>query len=174
MRRLLVERAALLASLEATGQAQPATILNFNPVPLAALDGGIGFKVPSILDEAVSDEDRLHVKFEGREYKATVVTIREPKTFTQIKDVKVADEIASGVYDVKACKQIEIAHCFYVAYSMGMLGSATGMGGVVVFEGDRRSLTRPGDKKRPPDQSADLCTPGQQHARILYRAQRLR
>ena len=71
MRRLLVERQALLASLEATGLAQPATILNFNPVALS-LDGGIGFKVPSILDESVDDADRFRVKYEGREYRATV------------------------------------------------------------------------------------------------------
>ena len=147
MRRLNVERQALLTSLKATGLAQPATILNFNPIPLA-LDGGVGFKVPSILDDSVNDEDRLRFKYEGREYKATVVTIREPKTFTQIKDVKVEDEIPSGIYDIKACKQIEIAHCFYVAYTMGMLGSATGMGGVVVFEGDRRALNRQDKQKR--------------------------
>ena len=70
------------------------------------------------------------------------------KVFTQIKDVKVEDEIPSGIYDLKACKQIEIAHCFFVAYTLGVLGSSTGMGGVVAFEGDRRSLTRTGDNKR--------------------------
>ena len=73
MRRLAVERQALLTSLKATGLAQPATIINFNPVALG-LDGGIGFKVPSILDEAVRDEDRFIYKFEGREYKGTVLT----------------------------------------------------------------------------------------------------
>lgn len=141
MRRLAIDRQALLTSLKATGLAQPATILNFNPVALG-LDGGIGFKVPSILDDFVKEEDRFHYKFEGREYKATLLTIREPKTFLQIKDVKVEDEIASGVYEVKACKQIEIAHCFWTAYTLGVLGSSVGMGGVVAFEGDRRVLDR--------------------------------
>lgn len=138
MRRLLVERAALLASLEATGLAQPATILNFNPVA-AALDGGIGFKVPSILDPSVKDEDRFHVKFEGRDYAASVLTVRTPKTFTQIKDVKVDDDVAQGVYEVKACKQIEIAHNFLIAYTSGT-PSSSGMGGIVVFEGDLKQF----------------------------------
>jgi hypothetical protein len=146
MRRLAVERQALLTSLKATGLAQPATILNFNPVALA-LDGGIGFKVPSILDESVLDDNRFFYKFEGREYKASVLTIREPRTFLQIKDVKVEDEIASGIYEVKACKQIEIAHCFFVAYTLGTLGSAVGMGGVVAFEGDRRQIMREKTKR---------------------------
>jgi hypothetical protein len=146
MRRLIVEREALLVSLRATGLAQPATILNFNPVPLS-LDGAIGFKVPSVIDEAIPDEARLNYEHEGRKYKATVLTIREPKTYTQIKDVKEDDGVPSGVYDLKACKQIEIAHCFYVAYTLGMLGSAVGMGGVIAFEGDRRSLERVGNKR---------------------------
>lgn len=147
MRRLNVERQALLASLKATGLAQPATILNFNPVALG-LDGGLGFKVPSIIDEAIKDEDRWTCKYDGREYKASVLTIREPKTFTQIRDVKVDDEIPSGVYDVKACKQIEIAHCLWTAYTLGMLGSAVGMGGVVAFQGDLKNLIQR-DKNTP-------------------------
>src|SRR5208337_1995593 len=80
MRRLHVERDALLLSLKATGLAQPAVIMNLNPVALA-LDGGVGFKVPSVIDEAVKDEDRRRIRYNCQEYRATVVTIREPKTF---------------------------------------------------------------------------------------------
>ncbi|MGA7885230.1 MAG: hypothetical protein WCA44_05760 [Acidobacteriaceae bacterium] len=145
MRALKVEREALLMSLKATGLAQPATIINFNPVPLS-LDGGIGFKVPSIVDEAVRDENRFHYKHDGRSYRASVLTIKEPRVFPQIKDVKVEEGVESGVYDMKACKQIEIAHCFLVAYTSGT-PSSSGMGGVVVFEGDRRLLERT-EKKR--------------------------
>jgi hypothetical protein len=146
MRALKVEREALLMSLKATGLAQPATILNFNPVPLS-LDGGIGFKVPSIVDEAVKDENRFHWKHEGRNYRASVVTIKEPRVYPQIKDVKVEEGVESGVYDMKACKQIEIASCFLVAYTQGT-PSSSGMGGVVVFEGDRRVLERAEDRKK--------------------------
>jgi hypothetical protein len=138
MRRLMVERQALLASLEATGLAQPATILNFNPVALS-LDGGLGFKVPSILDDSVDDAARFRVKFEGHDYKASVITVRSPKTFTQIKDVREDDGVAQGVYEVKACKQIEIAHNFLVAYTSGT-PSSSGMGGVVIFEGDLKQF----------------------------------
>ena len=147
MRRLNVEREALLMSLKATGMAQPATIINFNPIALA-LDGGIGFKVPSIVDESVPENTLFKYKWEGREYKATVLTIPEPKTFTQIKDVKEEDGVAGGVYDIKVCKQIEIAHNFFVAYTFGMLGTATGTGGVVCFEGDRRFIERDNRGKR--------------------------
>lgn len=147
MRRVSVESQALLMSLRATGLAQPATILNFNPVALA-LDGGIGFKVPSIIDEVVKDDDRFHYKYEGRTYKATVLTITDPKTFLQPKDVKELDGVPSAMYDVKACKQIEIAHCFYVAFTLGMLGNQTGMGGVVIFEGPRRTLEHAEGKKK--------------------------
>lgn len=147
MRRVSVESQALLMSLKATGLAQPATILNFNPVALA-LDGGIGFKVPSIIDEVVKDDDRFHYKYEGRTYKATVLTITDPKTYLQPKDVKELDGVPSAMYDVKACKQIEIAHCFYVAFTLGMLGNQTGMGGVVIFEGPRRTLEHAEGKKK--------------------------
>jgi hypothetical protein len=146
MRRLIVEREALLVSLRATGLAQPATILNFNPVPLR-LDDAIPFKVPSIIDEAVPEGDRFVYKHLGKEHKATVMPIRDPKTYTQIKDVKEEDGVPSGMYDVKACKQIEIAHCFYVAYTLGMLGSAVGMGGVVVFQGLPQLLEQRGNKR---------------------------
>jgi hypothetical protein len=146
MRALKVEREALLLSLKATGLAQPATILNFNPVPLS-LDGGIGFKVPSIVDEAVQENSRFHWKHEGRTYRASVLTIKEPRVFPQIKDVKVEEGVEAGVYDMKACKQIEIASCFLVAYTQGT-PSSSGMGGVVAFEGDRRVLDRTEDRKK--------------------------
>ncbi len=146
MRALKIERDALLLSLKATGLAQPATILNFNPVALG-LDGGIGFKVPSILDEAVNEEDRFVYKMGGVTYKASVLTIREPQTFTQIKDVKKEEDVEVGVYDVRACKQIEIAHCFLAAYT-NATPSSSGMGGVVVFQGDRRVLERATGTKR--------------------------
>jgi len=146
MRRCNVERQALLTSLKATGMAQPATILNFNPVALG-LDGGIGFKVPSILDDAVPTEDRFTYKYDGREYRASVLTINEPKTYLQPKDVKETDGVPNAIYEVKACKQIEIAHNFFVAYTLGVLGSSVGMGGVVIFEGGRRMLQRENTKR---------------------------
>ena len=68
MRALKVERESLIASLKATGQAQPATIMNFNPVPLR-LDGGINFKVPSIIDRAVLEADEFTCSYKGRKYR---------------------------------------------------------------------------------------------------------
>lgn len=138
MRRLKVERESLIASLKATGTANPATILNFNPVALS-LDGGIGFKVPSCVDTFIKKDDQFRCRFNGREYVASILTIREPRVFPQITDVKKEEDVEVGEYAMKACKQIEIAHCFMTAYTFGS-PSSSGMGGVVAFEGDRRTL----------------------------------
>ena len=138
MRALKIERESLVASLKATGQARPATILNFNPVALR-LDGGIGFKVPSVIDPVVKTEDMYICKYKGREYRATVLTVKEPIVFPWIKDVKKEEDVEVGVYEPAACKQIEIVHNFLAAFTTGN-PSSSGMGGVVVFQGDRQAL----------------------------------
>lgn len=140
MRRLKIARESLLASIKATGQAQPATILNFNPVALR-LDGGINFKVPSIIDSFVKAEDQFIFPYRGRKFRASILTIHEPILFSQITDVKKVEDVEVGEYAMKACKQIEVAHCFLTAYTYG-LESSSGMGGVVVFEGTRHVLDR--------------------------------
>lgn len=139
MRALRVEREALIMSLKATGQAQPATILNFNPVTLR-LDGGIEFSVPTFWNKAVPDKEVLTFKYRGKGYKATALTIREPRVYPQITDVKKEEDIEVGVYAMKACKQIEIAHAFKLSYTFGSPNSS-GMGGVVTFQGDKKALT---------------------------------
>ena len=109
MKALRIERESLLASLKATGQAQPATILWFNPVA-GSLDGGIGLKLRSINDPHVLEDDQVTYKYRGRTYKAVVVPIKEPTIFSLIKDVKVEGDREYGVYEPRACKQIEIAY----------------------------------------------------------------
>lgn len=144
MRALKIERDALLMSLKATGQAQPATILNFNPLPLR-MDGGIEFSVPSFNSPAVPDKEKLKFTYKNRDYFATALTIREPRVYPQITDVKKEEDVEVGVYAVKACKQIEIAHAFRVSYTFGSPNSS-GMGGVLIFEGDKKVLTRIDEK----------------------------
>jgi hypothetical protein len=144
MRALKIERESLIASLKATGQAQPATILNFNPVALR-LDGGINFKVPSIIDRVVREEDMFQCTYKGRKYRATVLTIKEPIVYPFIKDVKKEEDVEVGIYEPRACKQIEIAHCFLTSYTVGTPQSS-GMGGVVIFQGNRDALDRKDEK----------------------------
>jgi len=145
MRALKVERDSLIASLRSTGQARPATILNFNPVALR-LEGGINFKVPSVIDESVPEESRFKVTYKGRTYKASVLTVRDPIIFPQIKDVKKIEDVEVGEYIVKACKQIEIVHNFLASYTDGT-PSSSGMGGVICFEGDRHALKQRNQEK---------------------------
>lgn len=141
MDKLKKETVSLLRSLEANGLAKPATVLNFNPIALV-LDGGLApYKVPSIIDEFVNDADRFKVSYKGREYKATVFTIRYPKAFPLIRDVHVKDGVEMGDYDARVCRQIEIAHAYLASYTAGDRNSS-GMGGVVAFEGDRNLLKR--------------------------------
>jgi hypothetical protein len=138
MQALRIERESLLASLKATGQAQPATILWFNPVA-GSLDGGINLKVRSINDPHVLEDDIATFKYAGRTYKAVVVPIKEPIIFSRIKDVMVQGDREYGVYEPRACKQVEIAHHFLASYTTGTPNSS-GMGGILAFEGDRRHL----------------------------------
>lgn len=142
MRALALKRIATIQKLKANKEARAATILNFNPVPLR-LEGGIPFKVPSMIDQGQPDEFLMRVEYGGREYKAAILTVRDPLLYFPITDVTrtpeqdVADGV--GVYDVAICKQIEIAHDFYQAYNEGAPDSSN-MGGVVIFEGDKHAL----------------------------------
>lgn len=146
MRALTMESAALLESLRATKQALPATILWFNPVA-GAIDGGVGQfigKIPSILDTAIRDENRMRFNWKGKKYAATVLTIRNPMIYPWIKDVTKEEGFEVGVYQPAACKQIEIAYAYYASYAEGVHFNSA-MGGVIAFEGDRKLLAQSGD-----------------------------
>jgi hypothetical protein len=80
-------------------------------------------------------------KVRGRDYKAVVVPVKKPLIFSIIKDVKQEGDREYGIYEPRACKQIEIAYHFLASYTSGTPNSC-GMGGIVVFEGDRRVLER--------------------------------
>jgi hypothetical protein len=143
MRALQLKRIAAIQKTNATGVAKPATIINFNPVPLV-LEGGLAnFKVPSIIDPAVADDQRIRLEYKGKTYKGSLVTLRDFLPYSKITDVVKGplDDVADGVgvYDIQICKQIEIAHNFFEAYTEGAAYSSN-MGGVVIFEGDRHAL----------------------------------
>lgn len=142
MRALALKRITMQHRLRITGQAKPATILNFNPCALR-LEGGIPYKVPSIVDPAVHDAFKAKFSYAGKTYKATLLTVAEPHIFPWITDVARGefDDMADGVgvFDAAACKQIEIAFDFWQAYNYGAPDSSD-MGGVVCFEGDKNAL----------------------------------
>lgn len=142
MRALALKRITMQHRLRITGQAKPATVLNFNPCALR-LEGGIPFKVPSIVDPAVNDAFKAKFSYNGKTYRASILTISEPHIFPWITDVVKGefDDMADGVgvFDAAACKQIEIAFDFWQAYNFGAPDSSN-MGGVVCFEGDKHAL----------------------------------
>lgn len=139
---LAIQTESLKAQLRVNGTARPATVLNCNPVALR-LEGGITYKVPSIMDESVPDGQRLKFIYKGKSYKCSVLTIATPFIYPIIVDValKQGEDPADGVgiYKPLACRPIEIAHNFWTAYNYGAQDSSN-MGGVVIYEGDRHAL----------------------------------
>jgi hypothetical protein len=167
-RALALKRISTIASLKATGIAKTASICNFNPVCLR-IEGGINYKVPagkeqvievlgdgiverdlrfeakvpSMVDPSVPESLKLEFPYQGRRYKASIVTLRDPHLYPKIIDVYKTPEQdlgdGRGVYDIAVCKQIEIAHAYWTTYNVGAHDSS-GMGGVLMFEGDQWAL----------------------------------
>lgn len=168
-RALALKRVSTIASLKATGIAKTASICNFNPVCLRIEGGlnykvpaareqlvevlgdgivernvpGIPYKIPSTVDEAVRDDLKLEFPYNGRIYRASILTLRDPHLYPKIIDVYKTPEQelgdGRGVYDIAVCKQIEIAHAYWTVYNVGAHDSS-GMGGVLMFEGDQYAL----------------------------------
>jgi hypothetical protein len=141
-RALALKRVSKQASLRATGIAKPASIVNFNPVPLR-MESGIQGKIPSAIDPAVAEERRVEIEYNSRRYKGSLVTIRDPLLYPWIIDVQKTPEQemadGQGVFDIAVCKQIEIVHAYWTTYNVGAHDSS-GMGGVLIFEGDEHAL----------------------------------
>lgn len=140
MRALALERQSAIAALKANQTAKPATVLWFNPVP-GRLDAGVNFGIPSIRSEFVPEREKLTFTYKAKKYQCTRVTIRDPYVFPWITDVKKEEDVEVGIYKIEHCKQIEIAHAFRVSCTYGA-ESSSGMGGVLIFEGDLKALER--------------------------------
>lgn len=143
MKALALKRITEIQRLRAQGRAKPASILNFNPVPLRLESGLPVGKVPSIIDPSIPDDRKLEFEYKSRKYKATIVTIDTPHFYPWITDVFKSPEQGLedgvGVYDIKHCLQIEMAYDFWQDYN-GQTFNAITMGGVVAFQGDRHAL----------------------------------
>lgn len=156
---LALKRMAVIQAAKASGTAKPATILNFNPVALR-LEGGLPYKVPSIVDQGVPEDLKLKFLYKGKTYRAHLLTITDPYPYPQITDVnlKQGEDMADGVgiYDCKLCRPIESVHHFWVSSHLGASDSSN-MGGVIVFEGDKHRIWDA--EKNKPKEKARINVP---------------
>src|ERR1700722_10370515 len=84
---LAVKRISTMQRVKASGVAKDATVLNFNPVPLRE-EGGINYKVPSIIDPSIPEDVRMKFTYKGKEYRASLLTITDPFVYPIITDVQ--------------------------------------------------------------------------------------
>lgn len=149
--QLARKRVARIQQLKANGQAKPATIINFGPLPLR-LESGVNFTVPTASDPRNPPANQFRVKFRGVEIAGQFLTIQDPIVYAQIRDARPegdALDTVAGEYDVMVCKQIEVAHHFFQLANDGSNDSMR-CGGVVIFEGDRhvfrKAMDNPNEK----------------------------
>jgi hypothetical protein len=132
MRRLRVQRDAHLEALKSSGQLQPATILNFNPITLTVESGLIQYSVPPVTI-APGLAKRIELKLGEKKYSPTALVVRDPRLYFPLRSVqKNGDEIERD-YDVKSALPLEQAYQFYKTYNDE---GGNNVGGVVVFQGD--------------------------------------
>lgn len=143
MKKLQLQRQSAYLDLKNSGRLKPCTIINFNPVSLKVDDGHVPWRVP-----AGTDSDKsLKVKFGGREYRAAIFTVREPKFVPWIRDVRPpADEgeNPASEYDAKFILPLELLDQYRISYCdpVGRIG----MGGMLCFEGDVHAFTKNQEK----------------------------
>ena len=153
MRRIQEDMIATRQTLESNGLLKPATIINFNPVPLVQ-DGLINLTVPAA---GASDAGRVEWEYNGQVYLGHVVTVRTPLLYASTEGVA-PDPDGLGDFPTLAANYIlpiGIAYSFYEHYSLPTRG-ASFMGGVLVFAG-RPPYPEP---KAPGTHRRDDCCAG--------------
>lgn len=139
MQQLTVRRKSAYIDLKHSGQLKPATVINFNPIPLAVHDGHVRWRIPAATDDA---KKGVKIAYGNLTYEAAYFTVREPAFVPWITDVKKPapeDENARGVYDAKFILPIELLDQYKREYTDP---SRNMTGGVMVIEGDIHSLTK--------------------------------
>jgi hypothetical protein len=140
MAALHLEMVSQRQSIEASGQLHPATVLNFNPIPLR-IEGNIDMTVPPCNDPIRQANQRLAIEFNGRVHQASYVTIRTPrfwpKTTGTTRDSQSDEDIAQ--HAINYLLPIGIGHQFWIHYNTGA-NDSNNMGGVLVFQGDRHAI----------------------------------
>lgn len=139
-----------------TGQCEPFTIVNFNPVPLN-LEGELQrYRVPSPMDERLpKDVLRIKIPYDGRERVGHLLTIREPHIYG--KNVNATWHPGGGPGDAVVSREVmyytpmAVAYNFlehfspiFVAGSDGKVApppkDARKIFGVLAFKGDIHTL----------------------------------
>lgn len=141
MTALHLEMVSRRQEIEASGQLHPATILNFNPLPLR-IEGNIEMTVPACNDRFPgAQHGRIAIDFKGRRHQASYVTVRTPRFWPRTtgvsKDSQSDEDMAQ--HSIAALLPIGIVHQFYIHYNSGA-NDSNGMGGVLVYQGDRHSI----------------------------------
>lgn len=152
-RQLQMDINALRQDLEATGMLKPATIINFNPVPLVQ-EGLIKITVPQAgFHETVARVDWVH---EGHTYVGHALTVRTPIMYAATAGWETDPQTLTDVPTHKPhhILPVGIAYSFLEHYSLNAKDSPR-MGGVLIFEGEvhaiREShLARTNNKVRVP------------------------
>jgi hypothetical protein len=145
-RELEIASASLRESLKISGMEKPATILNFNPVQLVIEDGLIQGRIPSggnMISVDAADPKLERVRFQGREYVASRVTLHTAIIYPRLRGILKSDSgDAIGDREPRAILPIEQVFKYYHGYNDA---GGNNVGGVVIFEGDGNVLHRKGE-----------------------------
>ena len=131
---ILAER----TTLEQTGMLKPSTIINFNPVVLSQ-DGLINLRIPPAGFDEIS---RVEFEFNGQKYLGHCFTQRSPVFYGSVDGHEMDPQAMMDVprHVPRYLLPIGVAYSFLEHYS-GAAKDSPHMGGVLVFEGDRHTLS---------------------------------
>lgn len=136
-RRIQEDIETIRRQLEASGMLRPATIVNFNPVPLA-LDGLIRVTVPPAGHSSVG---RVEWELNGRVHVGHALTVKSPLIYASTVGSETDPQALTDVPQLAAnyILPIGVAYSFLEHYSLSAVDSSH-MGGILIFEGDRHAL----------------------------------
>lgn len=140
MKRLTLQRQSAYQDLKNSGRLKPATVINFNPVPLKVDDGHVPWMIPAANDTSAK---RIKIEHGGKKFVASYFTVREPSFVPWIRDVRPPSdegENPSSEYDAKFILPLELVDQYRIMYTEPSGQSL--MGGVLVFEGDVHAFTK--------------------------------
>lgn len=133
------------------GPCAPATVINFNPVPLTLQGELQRWTVP-----AAGKGNPIDMKFRGRTFRCSYMTIKTPHLYSVHSGT--TNDRQSGVdmpvVDYAYIPPLGLVHQFFEHYVDGA-ADAQNMGGVLIFEGDIHALA----KDRLDRESGNLWVP---------------
>lgn len=126
------------------GPLAPATVMNFNPIAMR-LAGMLYDKM--VPQSGYSEDVFIRIPFNGRKHQAHYVTFASAHFWTATTGVQTDSVMGLDTPGVEAryIPPIGLAHQFYEHYVEGAQ-DAQHMGGVLVFEGDKRTFSQAIDR----------------------------